>query len=465
MRGIRELEAAADEAHQRADRVNPGGIDPEHRGVGDNEPWAWPESQLGGVGVESLQPPSQVGPYSPSRRDDDKSEVGDQANRSSWEGSDLDAVSCLSAIACTAVGSSDYTLAEAWNGKKWRIEPTPRPGQGSSLQDVSCTSATACTAVGDYVRITGNEETLAEAWNGKKWVFERTPNPSGAKSSILNGVSCRSATACTAGGGSGAGVLAESRNGTTWAIKRTPNPAGAKGTGAVYAISCTSARACIAVGGYSNSTGAQLALAEAWNGKSWAIDRTPNPTGTYGSSLSADSCTSLTSCTAVGNYLDSTRTIVTLAEAWDGTKWVIEPTPNPAGATFGSFLDGVSCTSVSACTAVGYYVASDEDEVTLAEAWNGKKWVIEPTSNPTGGSSLSAVSCTSATECTAVGADIAGTLAEAWNGATWVIEPTPNPTGGSSLSAVSCTSATACTAVGSDTNSVGTILTLTERYS
>jgi len=441
MRGIRELEAAADEAHQRADRVNPGGIDPEHRGVGDNEPWAWPESQLGGVGVESLQPPSQVGPYSPSRRDDDKSEVGDQANRSSWEGSDLDAVSCLSAIACTAVGSSDYTLAEAWNGKKWRIEPTPRPGQGSSLQDVSCTSATACTAIGDYVRITGNEETLAEAWNGKKWVFERTPNPSGAKSSILNGVSCRSATACTAGGGSGAGVLAESRNGTTWAIKRTPNPAGAKGTGA------------------------QLALAEAWNGKSWAIDRTPNPTGTYGSSLSADSCTSLTSCTAVGNYLDSTRTIVTLAEAWDGTKWVIEPTPNPAGATFGSFLDGVSCTSVSACTAVGYYVASDEDEVTLAEAWNGKKWVIEPTSNPTGGSSLSAVSCTSATECTAVGADIAGTLAEAWNGATWVIEPTPNPTGGSSLSAVSCTSATACTAVGSDTNSVGTILTLTERYS
>ena len=365
MRGIRELEAAADEAHQRADRVNPGGIDPEHRGVGDNEPWAWPESQLGGVGVESLQPPSQVGPYSPSRRDDDKSEVGDQANRSSWEGSDLDAVSCLSAIACTAVGSSDYTLAEAWNGKKWRIEPTPRPGQGSSLQDVSCTSATACTAIGDYVRITGNEETLAEAWNGK----------------------------------------------------------------------------------------------------SWAIDRTPNPTGTYGSSLSADSCTSLTSCTAVGNYLDSTRTIVTLAEAWDGTKWVIEPTPNPAGATFGSFLDGVSCTSVSACTAVGYYVASDEDEVTLAEAWNGKKWVIEPTSNPTGGSSLSAVSCTSATECTAVGADIAGTLAEAWNGATWVIEPTPNPTGGSSLSAVSCTSATACTAVGSDTNSVGTILTLTERYS
>ncbi|MGD0085295.1 MAG: hypothetical protein ABSD78_19215 [Acidimicrobiales bacterium] len=87
-------------------------------------------------------------------------------------------------------------------------------------------------------------------------------------------------------------------------------------------------------------------------------------------------------------------------------------------------------------------------------------------------SGLSGVSCTSATACTAVGdsynsADIDVTLAEAWNGTKWAVEPTPNPTGAenSGLSAVSCISATACTAVGTYVNSTFTNLTLVERYS
>jgi hypothetical protein len=44
------------------------------------------------------------------------------------------------------------TLAEHWNGSRWAIQPTPNPtGQAPSvLSGVSCTAATACTAVGDY---------------------------------------------------------------------------------------------------------------------------------------------------------------------------------------------------------------------------------------------------------------------------------------------------------------------------
>ena len=150
-----------------------------------------------------------------------------------------------------------------------------------------------------------------------------------------------------------------------------------------------------------------MTLAERWNGTSWKVQSTPNPPGGQHNSLQGISCTSATACTAVGNYFNSAGKLVTLAERWNGTAWTVQGTPNPSGAG-GSYLEGVSCTSATACTAVGY---SDQDlrlpPVTLAERWNGTAWTIEPTPDPTGGQSLSrrlsGVSCTTATTCTAVG--------------------------------------------------------------
>ncbi len=49
--------------------------------------------------------------------------------------------------------------------------------------------------------------------------------------------------------------------------------------------------------------------------------------------------------------------------------WSIQTTPNPAGGS-NSILNGVSCTSASACTAVGNY-SNGTATVTLAERWNG----------------------------------------------------------------------------------------------
>jgi hypothetical protein len=91
----------------------------------------------------------------------------------------------------------------------------------------------------------------------------------------------------------------------------------------------------------------------------------------------------------------------TLAERWDGTSWTIQSTPNPPGSTQ-IFLDGVSCTSASSCTAVGHY----QSTLTLAEVWNGTSWAIQGTPNKAGysDSALAGVSCTSVSACTAVGA-------------------------------------------------------------
>src|SRR5215467_13227659 len=95
-------------------------------------------------------------------------------------------------------------------------------------------------------------------------------------------------------------------------------------------------------------TGASAAAAAA---SGWSIQHTPNPTGASFVPLQAVSCTSATACTAVGSSSTSTTT-VTLAERWNGTKWSIQHTPNPTGASFVP-LKAVSCTSATACTAVG----------------------------------------------------------------------------------------------------------------
>ena len=387
-------------------------------------------------------------------------------------------VSCPSATACTAVGlildnqRNGLTLAMGWNGTSWSVQSTPTPigSQGSSLSAVSCTSPAECTAVGTINLPPGPPIPLAERWDGTKWSIEATANT--GSNSYLTAVSCPSGTVCIAVGGSfsptGSPTLAERWNGTSWSIQATPNPTGAQSS-QLSGISCTSPTACTAVGNYTDSTGTQRTLAERWNGTTWSIEKTPNPAGATASGLSGVSCTAATACTAVGEFTDSSGTQQTLAEAWSATGWSVQTTVNPSGAT-ASALTGVSCRSATACTAVGNSTDSSGTQTTLAESWNGTRWAVQTTPEPSGAAAggLTGVSCTSVSACTAVGdyTDAHGiqlTLAEGWNGTTWAVQSTPNPytLTGDVLEGVSCTSASVCTAVGVD----GYGAPLAERYS
>ena len=323
-----------------------------------------------------------------------------------------------------------------------------------------------------------------EAAPASGWSVQRTPKPAGAKGSRLSGVSCVSRTACTAVGiyanRSGHAVtLAEQWNGTSWLVQRTPNPADLKVTklngvtlSELSGLSCLSTTACTAVGVYVNSAGAHVSLVEHWNGTSWTVQRTPNPAGARDSELFGVSCVSMTACTAVG-YTNSAGKYVTLVERWNGSSWSVRQTPNPAGATF-SKLSGVSCASTTACTAVGHYTNRARVEVTLAERWNGSSWTVQRTPNPGGVkisenfSELFGVSCVSSTACTAVGnyasrGGTGGALVERWNGTSWTVQRTPSATAGELLG-VSCVSMTVCTAVGGAGTSAGYAVTLAERW-
>jgi hypothetical protein len=370
----------------------------------------------------------------------------------------LTGVSCTTASACNAVGYDlELTLGEAWDGTSWSAVPTPSPpsllGQ-HTLTAVSCTSPSACMAVGFAPKGLTGERTLAERWNGSAWTIEHTPSPGG---SLLFGVSCTSPSACMAVGRSFAGgTLAERWNGTAWSLLKTPNPAQ---LGALTGVSCTAADACVAVGSSNND---QLTLAEVWNGTSWKIQHTPNPAHSAGASLSGVSCTAPSACTAVGEYAGPSGE-VSLAERWNGTAWSIQPTANPPGSGNIVDLTGVSCTSGSTCTAVGAFFNTNGSGGTLAEGWDGTAWSIQPAPAlpPRDNPSLLSVSCTSASACVAVGGAFA-TLAEAWNGTSWSVQPTPSPAHAivAEFEGASCVSASVCTAVGQADNVAGNELTL-----
>jgi hypothetical protein len=334
-------------------------------------------------------------------------------------------VSCTSKQHCVGVGYSYspdifHVLAEVWDGLSWSIQPTPTlPGLGGQLSAVTCTSKRDCIAVGGRSTTPGTTfgGTLAEIWDGHAWTIQQTSNPTGAPNSALAAVSCTSKNNCVAVGSSvasGGGpevTLAEVWDGHAWTIQPTPNPTGASTT-TLLAVSCASARACTAVGYSTNAlTSVAASFVEVWNGYAWVIQSTPDPVGSPFTQLDGVSCTSATACIAVGySFTPLDATVDSLTEAWDGHAWTIQPTPNPNR----NILEGVSCTSPMLCTAVGFSNAGGF-VMTLAEVWNGQMWADEATPNPTDASAiLSGVSCISEEVCAAVGftQSASATLAE-----------------------------------------------------
>jgi hypothetical protein len=332
--------------------------------------------------------------------------------------SELSAVSCSSGRACTAVGSRaaslssrTFTLAERWNGSRWRIQRSvlPHGASAGTLFGVSCPSATACIAVGSAFRPAANRTVnLAEAWNGTRWRVLAIPNPKDAANSFLHGVSCTSRRACTAVGtdetpGGRVLAVAERWNGTRWAIQPIARPAGATATD-LFGVSCTTAHACTAAGDY-RGTGSAKPLAEAWNGRKWRVQPVPLPRRADGAVLAAVSCTTPRACTATGTSFGSTGP--TLAERWNGTRWRVQRTPTPADFRTSRRqpeLNAVSCVSAKACFATGAYGPGGHPAYFL-EAWNGRSWRLVTAPRPLNfrAGALNGLSCTAA-RCTAVGA-------------------------------------------------------------
>jgi hypothetical protein len=245
----------------------------------------------------------------------------------------LTGVSCTSARSCTAVGSvyvpstGGGPLAERWDGSRWTVEVTPSPGnEGVPFAAVSCGSATSCTAVGyyDFGAVGFTPDTLAEHWNGRRWTIQSLPlagNPGGA----LSAVSCRSRVACTAAGyydgtsdeDPGTAPLAMRWDGSSWTAEPTPGDAGQNDTSGLTGVSCATASTCTAVG--ESVYGGPLAMR--WDGTKWRTQKVVGDFSLLG--FNGVSCPSATACIAIGGAY---------GQRWNGRKWAFQHIGVPPGA-------------------------------------------------------------------------------------------------------------------------------------
>jgi hypothetical protein len=337
----------------------------------------------------------------------------------------LDAVSCVSASDCIAVGGSNYgfTVAERWNGSRWMAMATPRPKgsvPGGFLSGIACVSASDCIAVGQYESFTLGYLSLAEHWNGTVWAIMPMPrvtvlgSAAGASRAAvagtnpaLSGVSCVGASNCLAVGSTGFVSLVERWNGTKWTVVARPPGRG------LTRVLCTGVSDCIAVGWTTASLVPPFSPVSGvyhWNGSAWTMMATPSPAGQIIAGFSDIACVSRSNCTVVGNS-GSGSDVNPLAEHWNGAAWTLMSTPSPPSLS-GSSFSGVACSSPSNCSAVGITEGGNYVWLPMVEHWNGTTWTIVSTptikSMPDAQGSTAAVftdvACPGASTCIAVAA-------------------------------------------------------------
>jgi hypothetical protein len=318
------------------------------------------------------------------------------------------------------------TLVEVRNGSQWTVQPSPNPAgsSDSELYAVACPSLTHCVAVGT-ANNRGKYLTLVEVWNGSHWTVQPSPNPAGSSDSELYAMACPSLTHCvavgTANNRSKYLTLVEVWNGSQWTIQTSPNRASMLDD-VLNGVACPSSGKCVAVG-YTDDANSDYSLAEVWNGSShWTIQPTPNLGASSSTYLAGVSCTSVTHCVAAGTQGPSGGACCgyPLVEVWNGSRWTIQPTPIPANAG-DTTLAAVNCASSTACTAVGQSYDNNGNYPSLVEVWNGSRWTIQHSPNPASSydTELYGVACPSLTTCTAVGyatGAIRRTLAEVRSG-------------------------------------------------
>ena len=332
------------------------------------------------------------------------------ANRSALNS--LARVSCVTASDCWAVGSvgagsfNSTTLAEHWNGSSWSIVQTPNPSTSTlnTLSGVDCVSSLDCWATGSGSGTNTTDDTLAEHWNGTAWTIVNTPNPSSV--SILGGVDRTSSSDCWTVGHAGGQTLAEHWNGTVWLVVNTPDT-GPSQENELGTVSCVNSSDCWAVGDGAVG-GTEQTLAEQWNGTAWSIVATADSSQSEQKALSSVTCVVSSDCWAVG-FADSGGGGVqqTLAEQWNGTSWSIIPTADPS-PTQNNYLADVSCVRSDDCWAVGAYFDAGAVGHALSEHWDGTAWSVVTTASSSFQTILGGVVCPSISTCWAVGSASSG---------------------------------------------------------
>jgi hypothetical protein len=297
------------------------------------------------------------------------------------------------------VGVNTDALIEHWNGKTWRVVPSPDKGTGDQLKAVYAVSATNVWAAGSYYGTMAGR-TLIEHWNGKAWSVVPSPNLGSGSNEILS-IRGTSASDIWAVGNAVTSYPVTRTvilhwNGKRWRLASSPSePSVLNVLTAVRPLSAANAWAVGYVSGAATKT-----LILHWSHGHWRIVPSPN-TGTQSSTLSGVRTTSAADAWAVGDFSNGTsyRTFIV---HWNGRHWRTVSSPDAGkGNNDLNAIGGASATSIYAA---GTAMTSDSMATTLILHWNGKRWRTMPSPSPgTVGSYFTAIYAQSPTAIWAVG--------------------------------------------------------------
>ena len=293
----------------------------------------------------------------------------------------LSGVAATSASDVWAVGyyypspSTAQTLTLHWNGTSWSVVASPNVGSSDNvLSGVAATSASDVWAVGYYLSSTFVRQTLIDHWDGTGWSVVASPN-AGSLDNVLSGVAAVSASDVWAVGyylSSSPQTLIEHWNGKSWSVVASPNVASSPNV--LSGVAAVSARDSWAVGNYFKSSSSPYqTLTLHWNGKSWSVVASPNVASSF-NKLFGVAAVSARDSWAVGSYETSDSIIHTLTLHWNGKSWSVVASPNVGSSS--NELSGVAAVSASNSWAVGYYLPSGSTSLTLIEHWNGTSWSV-----------------------------------------------------------------------------------------
>lgn len=224
----------------------------------------------------------------------------------------------------------------------------------------------------------------------------------------------------------GYNTMAEHWDGKSWSIVPTPNPSALQ---SLYGVAAAASNDVWAVGAQSADYYAQT-LIEHWNGQAWSVVSSPNVSSTGHSFLKAVATTSNNDAWAIGYSQAGFRSPSQgLIEHWDGTSWSIIPSPT---ITTPSELDGVTAISANDAWVVGHYGINLFNDAPLIEHWDGTSWSVVNSPTLQGlNTQLLSVSALNSKDIWAVGFafdDLSGnyaTLMMHWDGKNWSIAQNP----------------------------------------
>jgi photosystem II stability/assembly factor-like uncharacterized protein len=330
----------------------------------------------------------------------------------------LDAVSCVGAQHCWAVGSPGQaaTVSESSStptpttvvdatvdgGKSW-VAQTITLASAPALTGVSCTTVKLCMAVG----LNGSASAgivLTTRDGGTTWLQASTP----LGATVITSVDCVRATACAviASDGTTFWSALSSDFGRSWQ-REGDLPAGVEDAGNLF---CIGGGSCIVTGFTATTAGHGQGAVDMSvnNGVTWTASEVPPGTGL----LHGVVCTTTSSCVAVGTTSTTVSAIVpakgsVLHSNDGGDTWSRADSSQPIDDIY-----GVSCPTPKACVIVGTnWVGKPAIGTGAVASSHGSGSVFTAATTEYTPLALTALDCTTARTCIAVGGDTLARIA------------------------------------------------------